>query len=511
MPAADAKPLLSARGITKVYPGGIVANDNVTLDIYRGEVLALLGENGAGKTTFVSILAGLQKPDDGEILFEGRRVEFSSPRDTMRLGIVLVQQHPKLIEAFTVLENIVLAYRLAGLGKLGLGEARRLVDEYAEKYNLHVDPDKRVRSLTMGERQRAEIIKALVLKAKLLLLDEPTTHLSPVEVENLALLVRSLAEEGRSVVVITHRIKEALAVADRVAVMRRGKLVGVLRRDEATVEKLLELMFGRASQPPPPRHKAARLGEECIVRVEDLYVYDQSTRSYVVKGVSLCVHPGQIVGIAGIAGNGQRELFEAIVGLRRPARGRIEVGGADVTGSGPGYRGRMGLAVVPEDRLGWALVRGKSLVFNLAVGFYSSPRGPYRWVFVDWRRAREMAEEVRRRFAVKADSVDTLVDALSGGNMQRFIIGREVLKSPRALIAMNPTAGLDYDATMYVRRVLVELAEKHGVGILLISEDLEELMEVSDEIVVMSRGRIVYRAKPPYNVEAIARAMVGAA
>jgi ABC-type uncharacterized transport system ATPase subunit len=510
MPAARA-PLLSARGITKIYPGGVVANDNVSLDIYLGEVLALLGENGAGKTTLVSILAGYQKPDRGEILFEGERVEFSSPRDAMRKGIVLVQQHPKLIEAFTVAENIVLAYRLAGRGRLGIAAARRLVREYAEKYGLHVDPDRRVRSLTMGERQRAEIIKALVLQAKLLLLDEPTTHLSPVEVEGLAMLVRELAEEGRSVVVITHRIKEALAVADRVAVMRRGRLVGVLRRDEATVEKLIELMFGKAMQPPPPRHSTAKLEANCVIRVEDLYVYDKPTRSYVVSGVSICVRPGEIVGVAGIAGNGQRELFEALVGLRRPARGRIEVGGVDVTSRGPGHRGRLGLAIVPEDRLGWALVRGKSLVFNIAVGFYSSPRGPYRGVLVDWRRAREVAEEVRRRFSVKADSVETIVDALSGGNMQRFIIGREVLKAPRALIAMNPTAGLDYDATMYVRRLLVELAERDRVGILLISEDLEELMELADEIAVMSRGRIVYRAKPPYNVDAIARAMVGAA
>jgi ABC-type uncharacterized transport system ATPase subunit len=502
-------PLLSVRNITKIYPGGIVANDDINLDVYRGEVLALLGENGAGKTTLVSIIAGYQKPDKGEIFFEGKRVEFSSPRDAMRRGIVLVQQHPKLIEAFTVVENIILAYRLAGLGRLGKSDAKKLINAYAEKYNLLIDPDKPVRVLTMGERQRAEIVKALILKAKLLLLDEPTTHLSPIEVENLVMLVRSLAEEGRSIVVITHRIKEALAMADRIAVMRRGKLAGILRRGEATVEKLVELMFGTASQPPPPRHAGSKVGGKCVIRTEDLYVYDSTTRSYIVKGVSLCVKPGEIVGIAGIAGNGQRELFEAIIGLRKPARGSIEINGVNVISKGPAERGKLGLAIIPEERLGWALVPGKSLVFNIVVGFYSSPKGPYKGIIVDWHKARSMAEEVRNRFAVKADNVDVLVDALSGGNMQRFIIGREVLKSPHALIAMNPTAGLDYDAAMYVRKLLVELAERKRVGIMVISEDLDELMEISDEIAVMSRGRIVYKAKPPYDVEAIARAMVG--
>jgi len=500
-------PIVEAECVTKVYPGGVVANDCVSLAIYSGEVLGLLGENGAGKTTFVSILAGVLEPDSGVIRVKGRPVRFRLPRDALRNGIALVPQNPMLVDAFTVAENVMLAARLAGL-RIGLGEARERVRELSERYGLLVDPDARVWGLSMGERQRAEIVKALAVDASVLLLDEPTAHLSPPEAEALLRLSRRLASEGRSVVLITHRLREVLGVADRIAVMRSGRLVGVVEASEASREKLLEMMFGErlAKQPlsEPRRSRAAAGG--VVLEVKGLWVLGDHGE-WSVKGVDLSIRAGEVVGIAGVAGNGQRELLEALVGIRRVARGTIRFAGIDVTGKGPGARGRLGMAVVPEQRLGWALVPSKDLVFNVALGFYSSPRGPYRGVVVDWGGARRIAEKIVETMKVKTPGLDAPVEAMSGGNMQRFIVGREVLKKPRLLLAMNPTSGLDYAAAKAVDKILVDVASA-GAAVLVISEDLEELLNVADRILVMNKGRIVYEAERPFDVEKIAAAMV---
>ena len=493
------------RGITKVYPGGVVANDNVFLDIYPGEVLALLGENGAGKTTLVSIIAGVQQPTRGEIIYQGQRVRFKSPRDAARAGIALAPQNPRLVDAFTVAENIALAARLAGR-KLGLSEVRSRVKKLGEDYGIEVDPDARVWRLSMGEKQRVEILKALILNARLMLLDEPTTHLSPMEANKLLDLVRRLATEGRSIVLITHRLREVLRSADRIAVMRKGRLVGVLRREEATQEKLLHLMFGER-MPLGLVSRRRGPGDETVLVVEDLWIRGEHGE-IAVRGVSLNVRRGEIVGVAGVAGNGQRELFEALVGLRRPYRGRVLVAGVDVTNARPSVRGRLGVAIIPEERLGWALVPGKSLVFNTALGLYSVPGGPFRGFVVDWGRARAISKEIVEHMKVRVSDVDAPVESMSGGNMQRFIVGRELSKKPSLVLAMNPTSGLDVDAAEKVRGLLAEAADS-GTGVLLISEDLDELLEVADRIVVMSKGRVTLVEEKPFNVEEIAAAMTG--
>ncbi|BEP18244.1 ABC transporter ATP-binding protein [Pyrofollis japonicus] len=503
-------PLLSVRNITKVYPGGIVANKNVSLDIFPGEVLALLGENGAGKTTLVSIIAGLLQPTSGDIMYNGQKVRLSDPRAAMRLGIVLIPQNPMLIENFSVVESLVLIARLAGM-KVGARNVRELVKKIEASYGLQVNTEARIWSLSFGERQRVEIIKALVLNAKVILLDEPTTHLSPIEAENLIKLVRRLAEEDRAVVFITHRIHEALKVADRIAVMRQGELVGVLKREEADTSKILSLMFGERIKKVAEYMKERRnlLGRSIgrkVLELNDVWVRGPHGE-YSVRGVSFSVREGEIVGIAGVAGNGQRELFETLIGLRRPEKGVIMLCKHEVSAANPFMRGKLGAAIIPEERLGWAVVPGKSLVFNTVLGLYSTSKAPFRFnMVVDWGMARRITSKIIREMKVKTPGINARVDELSGGNMQRYIVGRELYKEPCTIIASNPTSGLDVEAAESIRTLLMREASR-GAGVLVISEDLDELVEISDKILVMNRGRIVYEASRPFDMKKIAEAM----
>ncbi len=492
--------ILEARGITKVYPNGIVANRGVNLSIKPGEVLALLGENGAGKTTLVRILAGELKPTSGTIVYEGREVRFSSPRDALKRGIALVPQHPRLFDGLTVSEDLGLTLKLAGL-RAGMREVRSKIKRLSEQYGLSVDPEAKVWTLSMGERQRVELLRVLMLDAKVIMLDEPTTHMTPLEASSLVKLVRRLANEGRAVVFITHKLREALDAADRIAVMRRGEVTRVLPRSEASREKLIHLMFGETlpSMGSPAKGVADDGGS--ILFVENLWVRG-AHGVWAVRGASLEVRSGEILGVAGVAGNGQRELFETLVGIRKPSKGRILLDSRDVTRRPPKDRISMGVAVIPEERLGWGLVPGKSIVFNVALAHaFTNGR-----LLIDWSQYTRLALEAIEALSVKTRGPHEPVDSLSGGNQQRLIVARELLRRPKLILAMNPTSGLDYRAAVLVRKALIE-SRQRGSGVLLISEDLDELTEISDRIVVMSRGRLLGPFKRPFNVREIAEAM----
>ncbi len=496
-------PLLRLEDIHVTYPNGTHANRGVTLDIRPGEVLGLLGENGAGKTTLVKVAAGLVKPEKGRIIYQGREVELRGPRDALRLGIVLAPQTPRLFPGLTVAEDVGLTLRLAGRG-LSLREVRRRLGRLGEKYGLHVDPDAKVWRLSMGERQRVNLAKIILLDARVALLDEPTTHLAPRERRSLITVMRRMASEGRAVVFITHRIGEAMEACDRIAVMRRGRLVGVVERGAATREGLLGLMFGDY-KPSPPRSAARRLAAGRAV-LEAVGVWVRGPHgSWAVRGATLRVHGGSVVGVAGVAGNGQRELFEAIVGLRKPSRGVVRILGVDVTGKPPITRRRLGVAVVPEERLGWGLVPGKSIVFNIAFAEAWLDGSP----LLRWGRFRERAARIIRAMGVRAGGVEDPVDSLSGGNMQRLLLGRELLREGvRLVVAMNPTAGLDARTASLVDGMLVEAAGR-GVGVLVFSEDLDELVEVADELYVMSRGVVRGPFTRPFNMDEVASLMAG--
>ena len=491
------EPLLEARGIWKVYPNGVEANRGVDVELYPGQVYALLGENGAGKTTLVKILSGVEKPTRGMIRL-GRGPAPSSPLQAQRAGVYMVPQHPTLFPNLTVLEDVGLALRMAGI-KVSREGARRLIRDASARYGLTVDPDARIEGLGVGERQRVEVLKGILVGRRVLFLDEPSTHMTPGEVDTLVSLARRLAGEGRAIVYITHRIEEALAVADKVLVMRRGRLVATLDREEASRDKVLAAMFGRI--PGRPKPASTRPGGE-VLRVEDLWV-PSPHGGWAIRGVSLKVRAGEVLGVAGIAGNGQRELVEAIVGLTKPRRGKILLNGIDIGGLPPQARMRMGLAVVPEERLGWAVAPGLSVCLNTALPLLARNGS---LLLLRRSYAKMLAGKVVREARVKTSGLDQPVETLSGGNIQRLVVGRELAAGPRVVVAMNPAAGLDYNGASMVESMLLETAAR-GAGVLLIDEDLDLLARVSSRIVVLSRGTLTGEFTPPYDVEAIGRAM----
>ncbi|MFL5951698.1 MAG: ABC transporter ATP-binding protein [Gaiellaceae bacterium] len=475
------------RGITKRFPA-VVANEDVDFEAAAGEVHALLGENGAGKTTLSNILTGLYRPDDGEIRLWGESVEFHSPRDALDAGVAMVHQHFRLVPPFTVAENVVLGDH-RDIGRTFLLQPRaieRRVEELSLRYGLAVEPRARIWQLSLGEQQRVEILKALYKDARILILDEPTAVLTPQEAKALFGTIRAMADDGRTVIFISHKLHEVKAVADRVTILRRGRSVATLPAAEATPRSLAALMVGREIE--LGRHNGHRdVGEACL-ELEGVGV-DGDRGLLAVKDVSLTVRRGEIVAVAGVAGNGQRELAETVAGMRGPTTGTIRVAGRKLKGGDAREAIGAGVAYVPEDRLGTGLAPGLSVADNVVLKSYRKPpasRGPLLLV----RRIRALAESVMERYDVRASGPDVPARQLSGGNLQKVVLAREFSGEPIVLVAASPTRGLDVAGIEVVHSYLRDAAER-GVGVLLLSEDLDEIRALADRIAVMYEGGIV--------------------
>ena len=492
------------RGITKTF-GSLVATDSVSLTVEPGEVHGLLGENGAGKSTLMNVLFGMLTPDSGEISLGSEPARIKSPGDAVRLGIGMVHQHFMLVPVFTVAENVVLGFEPTRLGQvLDRRKAREQIREVSARFDLEVDPDSTVEDLPVGIQQRVEILKALNRDAQLLILDEPTAVLTPQETESLFAIMRSLTKTGRSVLFITHKLKEVLEIADRITIMRRGQVVATTTPSETTESELAEMMVGRSVNLVVDKAPAAP--RNAVLEVRDLRVVDD--RDIVtVDGVSLDVRGGEILAIAGVQGNGQTELVEAITGLRKCAGGTILLEGADVTAASPRKMLRRGLAHVPEDRQHDGLVLPMSIADNLVLDQHSnrafSSFGTRRLGAV-----RENASKLIEDFDIRAESGQVHARTLSGGNQQKVVVARELSRPIRLLVAAQPTRGLDVGSIEYVHRRIVA-ARDEGVAVLVVSSELDEVMALGDRIAVMYRGRIVGIVDPEVGRERIGLMMAG--
>jgi len=466
----------------------VLANDRVDFEAAAGEVHALLGENGAGKTTLSNILTGLYRPDEGEILLHGEQVAFHSPRDALDAGIVMVHQHFRLVSPFSVAENVVLGdHRDVGRSfRLHYPEIDRRVGELSSRYGLAVDPRARIWQLSVGEQQRVEILKALYKDARILILDEPTAVLTPQEADGLFETIRAMADDGRTVIFISHKLHEVKAVADRVTVLRRGRSEATVSAADATPRSLAALMVGREVETGRPENDVREAGE-AVLTIDGVSA-DGDRGTPALHDVSLTVRGGEIVAIAGVAGNGQRELAEVISGMRPATGGSVSVGGRRLRGGDPRQAIKAGVAYVPEDRLGTGVAPGLSIAANVVLKSYREPpisRGP----MLGLRKMRELAERLIEHYDVRTSGPSVPAWQLSGGNLQKIVLAREFSSEPSVLVAAAPTRGLDVAGIETVHRYLREAAGR-GVGVLVISEDLDEILALADRIAVMYEGAI---------------------
>lgn len=494
--------------ITKRFPG-IVANDNITLQLKKGEIHALLGENGAGKSTLMSVLFGLYQPEEGEIRKDGKTVQIKDPNDANDLGIGMVHQHFKLVECFSVLDNIILGVETTKHGILQKEEARRKVKELSEKYGLQVDPDAIIEDVTVGMQQRTEILKMLYRDNEILIFDEPTAVLTPQEIQELMKIMKNLAKEGKSILFITHKLAEIMQVADRCTVLRKGKYVGTVEIRDTTAEKLSAMMVGRNVSFVVD--KEDREPGEVILDVQGMTIRSRTHGHDAVKNVSLQVHRGEIVCIAGIDGNGQTEFVYGLSGLEPLQEGRIVFNGQDITNAPIRKRSVQGMSHIPEDRHKHGLVLDYTLENNMVLQRYFEPQFTNGAGFLKKKAIREYAAGLIEKYDVRSgQGPATIARAMSGGNQQKAIIAREIDKNPELLVAVQPTRGLDVGAIEYIHSQLVAQRDA-GKGVLLVSLELDEVMNVSDRILVMYEGEIVGEFDPKeVTVEELGLYMAGA-
>jgi len=472
------------RQIVKRFPG-VLANSKVDFDVRAGEVHALLGENGAGKSTLMRQLYGLYKPDEGEIIIDGNPVVFHSPADAIRAGIGMIHQHFMLVPTLTVAENVILGLTSKHEPILDLDTVSQKILELSRSYGLKVDPAAFVWQLSVGEQQRVEIIKALYRGASLIILDEPTAVLTPQEVTDLFATLKHMVKEGHALVFISHKLHEVMEISDRVTVLRDGQVIGTRPAKEMTRNDLVKMMVGREMKqiaPQPIRSGPVRL------KIENLHTMgDRGTE--MLRGINLDIHGGEIVGLAGVSGNGQRELAECLSGLRKVTAGRIELDQMDITSLPLKNRVESGLSYIPEERMRDGAIREFSVQENLFLQDHASPQFT-RGIFLDFPRMEAFASKMIREFTVKTQSLDTTVKNLSGGNIQKLIMARELARHPKVLIAAQPTRGVDIGATEYIHERLL-MQRDAGTAILLISEDLDEIRTLSDRIAIIYEGNII--------------------
>lgn len=498
--------MVSMKGIRKEFPG-VVAVDSVDFETMKGEVMGLLGENGAGKSTLMNVLYGMYRADAGTVAIDGQPVRIGNSRDAINHGIGMVHQAFTLVPNLTVRENIILGFEPSSAGVLDQAKAEQMVKELIDRTGLGIDQDELVEDLPTGFKQRVEILKALFRGAKVLILDEPTAVLTPLEVEELFKSIRKLISSGATVIFITHKLKEVMQITSRITVMRRGKVAGILDTKDATYAKLAKLMVGREVE--RKFSFAAYNPGAMLIELKNL-CYGDKHKPKAVQDVSFSVHGGEIVSIAGVEGNGQTELVETIMGLRKPTSGTIEIRGTPATGLGTKKVLDLSVAHIPEDRALRGLVMDFSLAENTVLGRIDTPQFSSKSGFVSVKKVRDFARRVVSTFNIFTPGIDTLAKNLSGGNQQKLIVGRELSANPELLVAHQPTRGLDVGSTEYIQSLLVQ-ARNNGRGVLLVSADFDEVLDLSDRILVMYEGKIIGELKRGTSIEELGKLLGGIA
>ena len=486
MEQADKIQTLQARGITKRFPG-VLANDQIDFEVREGEIHALLGENGAGKSTLMKVLYGMYSPDSGSIIINGDPVRFHSPLDAISRGIGMVHQHFMLVDTLSVVENMALGLSSSRKVFLDLDRVTVRLEELASLYHFEVDPAALVWQLSVGERQRVEILKVLYRGTSTLILDEPTAVLTPQEVDRLFVILRRMVDEGYSIIFISHKLNEVMALSDLVTVLRDGRVVGNVKTAQTTLEELAGMMVGRKVSLKADYHLKTSLGKVGL-RLEGVQA-DGDGGIKALKGINLDVYEGEIFAVAGVSGNGQKELAEVIAGLRPTTAGRIILKGKDITNYSPRSRIEEGLSYIPEERMMEGVVQEFSIEDNVILKDYGNPKFT-NWIFIRFREISRITRQLIERFRIKAPSTKTPVQNLSGGNIQKVILARELSRRPSVLVASQPTRGIDFNSTTFVREQIAE-QRLNGATTLLISEDLDEVLSLADRIAVMYEGELM--------------------